>query len=1797
MHHTIYKLTIRLTLFAVLFVTAWNGSVYGENGRNDLIENVASLQYTDNSGIRYTVVSNKVQTPYTPGARIRVSILADSDFASPADLLSWTIDVFNPGTETAVSVSLANTVLGNTVILEADNGGIEADGVITWPSAFDLKPGEHAFFRVRSQIDVFALPGTFIVSKATARASNVILPVEEIVQVPIKRWILEVSKTIVTKQDTLETGDQFIYHLSVKNLTGAIIPRVTLIDTLDAALEVVSVSPSDGVQFVGQILSMVWTPFPANGEETIAVTVRVRDIQPLPLAIVNSARGATPEDVFSSGTVIVFLRPGHRGDDGLLSQPSSIIAGEDLAIKLHDKDINLSPAVIDTIIVTMINTRTGEKEYLLLHETGSDTGQFSGKVSTLYSSDRGIDGDGIFNILPGDTLQSIYTDIATVSGMPIDRIAETVSLPTSIALLPNPKVIVANGADRSLLTARITDPNDRPMPDGTMVIFTADKGIFENNLQRIQVPVSGGNGEAITHLIAPVLARSDTARVIASFGGFDSDAILLEVLPGAVGIRVFDQLRSVDISAGDPSLSVEVILAGSTVTGDPVSVTVTVDRNGLYVVPDIPPGNYELNTRVVDISNGRIVSNSALQQITVNPDGSASTPKNSVSGMVHGRGETTGARFAGAQVDLVDANGMVVESAVLDAEGRYNFQNLDPGIFSLKVTLLDGMVEFIPISSRTLLVGAVIVNADVLIDPFGITFDADTGKAIAGVTVTLRTLKGEVLPIPQLDGDGSPPNLNNINPFVTTSNGRFAFLFSSSQVGTTAEPARYIMTVEPPEESSYPPRRIYLSVQPADNTDGAITMSVITADGLRMAFPNSLTLTSDTVTIQDIRTIAFNIPLFKNTAVLRFVKTALPDTLSPGNVAEFYLTLSNIGNETAREVSVADTLSAGWTLLETDASKITGNILQWMPGDIEPGRTDTLSVRAAAPVGSGVSVLTNRAWAQTGSGLPIMADAAVTVRSHYDWMLRKRAPINRVEPGQTFSYIISFGGPTAPSGAGYALVDSLPSGIEAVSASGGTINGSTVTWSLGDRQTATGDSVVLVVRSAEDLSSWDSLVNYAFIRDGAGQTSAVTSHNLPVRKELVSLSKIALADTVTEGGTLEFNLVVRNISAETIDAPVTLTDSLPSSLSFVSATGNPVISGAVLSWTLGVLAPGSTDTLNVITKALTGGYEAVNTARLLAGGEDISASARVFVLRTPVVEIVKNTGVRTARFGDEIPYEISVKMISESSGEVTVSDPLPSELLYVAGSSRPLADYDSTSHTLAWSLSGMNGGETEILTFSLSPRNDLPPGEIPIRNVATATIDSMTVTSNPADVLVMIPFFTVDKTADPTAAEAGDFVTYQLSLRNLSTSDSLVSVLIRDHMPYGFNYVKNSARLDGVNMPPDSIGLRDIIWRINGPGAGKTARLTYRLVLGADAASGDGVNTVIATATTSHGTLITADLAHAKVLVRPDPFSLDEVILGRAWVDENGNGIPDENEPPVPSTVLLMEDGTRIIADLFGRFSIPEARPGDHVLRLLEQNIPEDLEPVTLGVRSANDPWIRFVTLSPSGITKANFPFRQKKASVSPEIAPSPQIQEIVILVTQTVKVWIERTISPDSTVAEPQPSQKLLLDSVFFNSGSDQLKPETKNQLNELLPKAQKASGKQIILGGHADSLPINKTKFPDNMALSIARTNAVKTWLISAGIDSNFIKVIGYGAESPIASNLTAEGRKKNRRVEIMIEDTTTDTEIIRRAKLVYTLGGLGIHESEIFNISQNLPSGYSVSTLRGMKLKPGESATVEL
>ena len=105
-----------------------------------------------------------------------------------------------------------------------------------------------------------------------------------------------------------------------------------------------------------------------------------------------------------------------------------------------------------------------------------------------------------------------------------------------------------------------------------------------------------------------------------------------------------------------------------------------------------------------------------------------------------------------------------------------------------------------------------------------------------------------------------------------------------------------------------------------------------------------------------------------------------------------------------------------------------------------------------------------------------------------------------------------------------------------------------------------------------------------------------------------------------------------------------------------------------------------------------------------------------------------------------------------------------------------------------------------------------------------------------------------------------------------------------------------------------------------------------------------------------------------------------------------------------------------------------------------------------------------------------------------------------------------------------------------FFDFNKSVLKPEGKAKLDDLVSKIKTINLEVIIAVGHTDSVGSDAY----NQKLSVRRSEAVKAYLVSKGIEKNRVYTEGKGEKQPVADNKTAQGRAKNRRVELEVVGT---------------------------------------------------------
>lgn len=227
--------------------------------------------------------------------------------------------------------------------------------------------------------------------------------------------------------------------------------------------------------------------------------------------------------------------------------------------------------------------------------------------------------------------------------------------------------------------------------------------------------------------------------------------------------------------------------------------------------------------------------------------------------------------------------------------------------------------------------------------------------------------------------------------------------------------------------------------------------------------------------------------------------------------------------------------------------------------------------------------------------------------------------------------------------------------------------------------------------------------------------------------------------------------------------------------------------------------------------------------------------------------------------------------------------------------------------------------------------------------------------------------------------------------------------------------------------------------------------------------------------------------------------------------------------------ILSYEDNVRKVTTELNfkpRFDTGLEKPLNSI-RLAVTNIKDDNKRLSQELTETNNELTKKrneIKLISSKLDKTEAGLKEKAAQLEAEKRKEAKIKRV------------ENLFGPsEATVIREGTNLKIRLVGLSFPSG----KTEIGVQYFGLLTKIQQAIREfpdcQIIIEGHTDSRGHEST----NLRLSTARANAVKTYLLAnMGLPESRIRAIGYGKSKPIATNETEKGRRKNRRIDVVLE-----------------------------------------------------------
>jgi len=772
-------------------------------------------------------------------------------------------------------------------------------------------------------------------------------------------------------------------------------------------------------------------------------------------------------------------------------------------------------------------------------------------------------------------------------------------------------------------------------------------------------------------------------------------------------------------------------------------------------------------------------------------------------------------------------------------------------------------------------------------------------------------------------------------------------------------------------------------------------------------------------------------------ASLTLAKTAPAVKVYAGAQIAFTLTVANTGNSKVTGIFIDDPLPAGLTFVGADVPAIvTAGTVRLAIGELSVGQTKAAQLTVAVDkTGTAGKDITNKASTVSVEAPAVSASAVLSV-SAPQLSLLKTATTEIARPGNTLTYAIVLKNEGDIPAYGVVVQDTLPAGASFVSAdNGGTLQGETVRWTIPSVAPAASVTLRLTV-----------LIDKAYSEPAISNTARATVEGT------AGLSSTAVKTiTVRTPGQVAFSdeawqPVYAYNSGKTIYVQVTDLDQSGNS----SAAAKAAAAGTVNA---------------VLTDPATGDTETVQLA-------EIASTPGVF--RGAIPSTLSST-----------PSENGVLTVAANSRiHVTYTDPLdaepvsrdsalidPAGVVFDSMTGTPAANavvalrnWNSTTNScdLASWPSLPPGqinpapptGADGRFAFPLAPAGDycfqvtppanytfpsvvadadLPPGY----NIGKASRgDKFTLTAGEPPLIADIPLdppagrLSIAKTANKTTAAVGDLILYTVTLTNNGASP-VTQLAVTDVMPHGIAYLSGSTQIDGkAAADPERTGGGTMIWRISALAPQKSVAITYRAVVGPDAKSGTGINTVVASGM-SLGKKVSSNSAFVKIKITEGVFTTKGTIIGHVFIDRDGDGSPKAKNG-VADVALYLEDGTRVLTDKSGKFSITGVAPGTHVLRLDETSLPKGLAPKPISNRFMGDGASQFVDMTPHGLIKANFALDKTAdyqetpaapAKDAPALKSKPEAGKQLALVEPVPAAEAPRKESPaaDSKAAAPE--------------------------------------------------------------------------------------------------------------------------------------------------------------------------------
>lgn len=422
--------------------------------------------------------------------------------------------------------------------------------------------------------------------------------------------------------------------------------------------------------------------------------------------------------------------------------------------------------------------------------------------------------------------------------------------------------------------------------------------------------------------------------------------------------------------------------------------------------------------------------------------------------------------------------------------------------------------------------------------------------------------------------------------------------------------------------------------------------------------------------------------------------------------------------------------------------------------------------------------------------------------------ITKTDGVDTAKPGDSLTYTVSYENTGVTPTNDTAIVDELPQGASFVSASNGGVydpGSRAVKWNLGTLAGGAKGQVTVNVKLDPVFPAGTTvLTNKATISTSTGgevdlSDNTATDTTNVVAKAALAITKTGAPEPVEEGANLTYT-IKWTVGGDAFSENVTVVDTLPANVTFVSASDGGTAAAGKVTWNLGNITPTKNGELTLVVKVdkpLQNGTELTNSATITnKAGDTATATAKNTVHAdtgyTLSITKTNNLAGQPAQAGAELIWTLTYGESGRgTSPNAVMTDKLPAEVEFISASNG--GTYDSATGVVTWQLGDLAPGATGSRTLTVRVKKPLD-NNTTISNTGVITDDNKVREEATDTVKVQsAPILNVSKKNTPTGeVTPGDTISYEVCFWNTGNGNATNAVLT-DVIPVNTTYVLGSA--------------------------------------------------------------------------------------------------------------------------------------------------------------------------------------------------------------------------------------------------------------------------------------------------------------------------------------------------------------------------------------------------------------------